>query len=101
MSAQPLHEPDPDDPVEILRVLPAEYHELFQAEYYVAADRAARKIDGYRRLHDLLRLWRLRAVAYSDPGYAERRAAARDGRAEDFIAADQIVSDWPGHRSNR
>jgi hypothetical protein len=37
MSAQPVHEPDPDDPVEILRVLPGRFHDQFLAEYYEAA----------------------------------------------------------------
>jgi Family of unknown function (DUF6247) len=101
MSAQPIHESDPDDPVEILGVLPAEFHEQFQAEYYVAAGEAARRIDGYRRLHELLRLWRLRAVAYSDPGYADRSTAAAEGRSENFAAADQVIPGWPGRRRGR
>jgi hypothetical protein len=33
MSAQPVHEPDSGDPVEILRVLPTRFHEQFLAEY--------------------------------------------------------------------
>jgi hypothetical protein len=44
MSAQPVHEPDPDDPVEILRVLPARFHDQFLAEYYEAASEAARQV---------------------------------------------------------
>src|ERR1022692_2391881 len=40
MSAQPVHEPDPDDPVEILRVLPERFHDQFLAEYYEAAGRS-------------------------------------------------------------
>ena len=32
-------------------------------------------------LQELLRLWRLRAVAYSGPGYEERLAAASHGGA--------------------
>jgi hypothetical protein len=72
MSARPVHEPDPDDPVEILRVLPAQFRDQFLAEYYEAASEAARQVGGYRQLHDLLRLWRLSAAAYSDPGSEER-----------------------------
>jgi len=34
MSAEPVHEFDPDDPVEILRVLPARFHDQFLREYY-------------------------------------------------------------------
>jgi hypothetical protein len=37
MTAQPVHEPDPDDPVEILRVLPVRLHDQFLREYYGAA----------------------------------------------------------------
>jgi hypothetical protein len=68
MSAQPVHEPDPDDPIEILHVLPERFHDQFLAEYYEAASEAARQVDGYRQLHDLLRRWRLSAAACSAPG---------------------------------
>ena len=33
MTAQPSHDYGPDDPVEILHVLPARFHEQFLAEY--------------------------------------------------------------------
>jgi hypothetical protein len=46
MSAQPVHEPDPDDPVEILRVLPERFHDQFLAEYYEAAGEAAHQVGG-------------------------------------------------------
>ena len=78
MSAQPVHETDPDDPVEILRVLPARFHDQFLREYYAAAALAARQVGGYRQLHDILRLWRLTAAAQSDPGFADRLAAVRE-----------------------
>lgn len=78
MSAQPVHEDDPDDPVEILRILPARLHEQFLREYYAAAALAARQVGGYRQLHDVLRLWHLTAVAQSDPGFADRLAAMRE-----------------------
>jgi hypothetical protein len=81
MSAQTLSEPDPDDPVEILSVLPARYHEQFLAEYYQAAAGAARKVGGYRDLHDLLRLWRLTAAAASHPEFDGRLAAVREAIA--------------------
>jgi Family of unknown function (DUF6247) len=68
MGAQPVHGSDPDDPVEILRVLPERFHDQFLAEYYQAASEAARQVDGYRQLHDLLRRWRLIAAALSAPG---------------------------------
>jgi hypothetical protein len=51
--------------VEIMRVPPARYHGQFLADYDEAA--SARRPEHYRQLHDLLRLWWRRAVAYSDP----------------------------------
>jgi uncharacterized protein DUF6247 len=98
MSAQPV-EPDPDDPVEILRVLPEEYHAQFRAEYASAAMQAARSVEGYRALHDVLRLWRLRSIAYTAPGAAEALAevqeAARTGNWEGSVAIEEFVPDWP------
>lgn len=94
MSAAPIHEPDPDDPVEILRVLPKQYHDQFLAEYTVAVDNARHPMH-YRALHELLRLWRLRAVAYADPGYEDRLATVRDGRTQEFLPAEEVVPDWP------
>jgi hypothetical protein len=99
MSAQPVHEPDPDDPVEILRVLPERFHEQFLAEYYQAASEAARQVDGYRQLHDLLRLWRLSAAAYSAAGFEERlqavQEAVRTGSLEGSVPIEEIVPGWP------
>jgi hypothetical protein len=95
MTAQAAHEYDPDDPVEILRVLPSQYHEQFLAEYDALVT-AARRPERYHELHHLLRLWRLRAVMYSDPGYeASLRAmedAIRTGRRGTPI--EEIVPDW-------
>lgn len=96
MTAQPAHDYDPDDPVEILQVLPARFHEQFLAEYD-AAVAGARRPEQYRELHRLLRLWRLRAVAYSDPGYEGRLQALEDavraGRREG-TPIEEIVPDW-------
>lgn len=94
MSAEPIHEPDPDDPIEILRVLPEQFHERFLAEYGAAVERA-RHPEQFRELHDLLRLWRLRALAYSDPGYEDRLATARDGGIHDYAPAGQVIPGWP------
>ena len=96
MTAQPVDDYDPDDPVEILRVLPGGYHGQFLAEYD-AAVAGARRPEQYRELHHLLRLWRLRAVAYSDPGYAARLAAmqesVRSGR-RDGTPIEDVVPNW-------
>jgi Family of unknown function (DUF6247) len=94
MTAQPIHDSDPDDPVQILRVLPEAFHRQFLAEYRAAVE-AARDVAAYRQLHDLLRMWRLRAVAYADPGYDARLQAARDGRPVDFVPAEQVIPGWP------
>jgi hypothetical protein len=92
VTAHPVDDADPDDPVEILRVLPDGYHSQFLAEYEAAVD-GARRPQEFRRLHDLLRLWRLRALAYSDPGYEQRLDSARHGVG--FAPADRVIPDWP------
>ena len=77
MTAQSADEYDPDDPVEIMSILPSQFHEQFLAEYDAAVT-GARRPEHYRELHHLLRLWRLRAAAYSDPGYEARLQAMQD-----------------------
>jgi len=95
VTAQPLlSEPGPDDPDEILGVLPTEYHASFLAEYTAAVE-SARRPEQYRALTALLRLWRLRAVAYADPGYADRLAAARAGDTAGDVPLEQLVPGWP------
>jgi hypothetical protein len=102
MSALPVPELDPDDPLEILRALPSRFHEQFLAEYYQAAQEAAQQVSGYRQLHDMLRLWRLHAVARSDPGFEGRLHAAREAAAGGWSAgsmrAEDIVPGWPSGR---
>lgn len=95
VTAHPVDDHDPDDPVGILSVLPAEYHAQFLIEYAAAVE-GARRPEQFRQLQELLRLWRLRAVAYSSPGYDERLAAVRRGRAADFAPAEYVVPDWSG-----
>jgi hypothetical protein len=103
MSAQPVQENDPDDPVEILRVLPRRFHEQFLGEYADTAE-AARRVEGYRALHDLLRRWRLTAAAYSAPGFEARlrsvREAVHTGSLEGSAPIEEIDPDWPA-RLNR
>ena len=98
MSAQPVDDYDPDDPMEILRALPAQYHEKFLAEYDAAAA-GARRPEQYRQLHHLLRLWRLRAATYSDPEFEARRELARYG-SEDLTPIEQLVPDWPQRQAD-
>lgn len=92
VTAQPADDYDPDDPVEILRVLPARFHQQFLAEYE-AAVAGARRPEQYRQLHHVLRLWRLRAVAYADPGYEARLESARAG-SDDWTPVEEVVPDW-------
>jgi hypothetical protein len=95
MTAEPIeaYEPDPDDPVEILRILPQEYHEYFWAEYR-AASAATVNPERYRDLRSLLLWWRLRAEAYSAPGYEERLAAAFDDSVDASIPAEDVIPGW-------
>ena len=95
MTAHLVDDHDPDDPVEILGVLPEGYHTQFLAEYAVAVEGALRP-EQFRQLQELLRMWRLRAVAYSGAGYEERLAAARQGGAAGAVPAEQVVPGWPG-----
>lgn len=103
MSAQPVHEADPDDPVEILRMLPGRLHDQFLREYYAAAALAARQVGGYRQLHDVLRLWRLTAAAQSEPGFADRLAAVseavRAGSIADSVPIEDVVPGWRHRRT--
>lgn len=92
VSAQPVQDYDPDDPVEIMRVLPGRYHEQFLADYDAAAS-SARRPEQYHQLHQTLRLWRLRAVAYSDPDFESRLEEARSV-AGDGTPIQDVVSDW-------
>lgn len=96
MTAQPVSgdEPGIDDPTEILHVLPGRFHEQFRSEY-VSAVEQARDPKGFRGLADVLRLWRLRAAAYSEPGYVERLAQAEAGDTSDDVLAAQVLPGWP------
>ena len=90
MTAHAVYDSDPDDPVEILHALPEEHHGQFLAEYAAAVD-DARRPEQYRQLQQLLRLWRLRAAAYSSPGYTGRLDDARAGHAADFAPAGRVI----------
>lgn len=100
MTANPAYDSDPDDPIEILAALPEEHHAQFRADY-AAALVGARRPEQFRQLQQMLRLWRLRAAAYSSPGYEGRSAAARDKDRGDVVPAEQLVPDWPGDRRRK
>jgi hypothetical protein len=95
MTAQPVYDSDPHDPVMILTALPEELRAQFRAEYAAAVD-SARRPEEYSQLQDLLRLWRLRATAYASPGYDQRLESSRRGDAAEFIPAGQLIPGWPG-----
>jgi hypothetical protein len=62
-----------------------------------AAVANARRPEHYRELHHLLRLWRLRAAAYADPGYEGRLQAMQDavrGGRRDGTPIEDAVPDW-------
>lgn len=86
---------DPDDPAEILRMLPHQHHEEFLGDYR-AALAVARDVDHYRELHSLLRRWRLLAVAMSRPGFTQAVENVRDssqtGSLEGTLTLDEVVS---------
>ena len=100
MSAQPVQEHDPDDPLEILRML----SEQFLSEYAAAAE-AARRPEGDQALHAMLRLWRLTAVGYSGSGFegwlGSLREAVRVGRPEGSVPIEELVPDWSGRLNQR
>src|SRR5215469_10553073 len=90
MAALPL-EPDNDplDPQRILSELPAREHGIFLAAYRRAVD-GARDPAGWKDLRRLLRLWSLRAVAVSQPGFYEGRDAARAGARSGMHLDDAV-----------
>ena len=81
-------------------MLPEDYHAQFLVEYGAAVE-GARRPEQFRQLQQLLRMWRLRAVAYSGPGYEERLVAASRGGAAGAVGAEQVIPDWPGRGSAR
>ncbi|MFH5230310.1 DUF6247 family protein [Antrihabitans spumae] len=85
MTAEPLPlQPDPDDPAQILAVLPNRWHSQFLAEYRSGLD-AAREVGRWPQLRALLHRWRLRATAYADPGFDAAAEAARNPHPEDLV----------------
>lgn len=91
MSAETHGElPGPDDPAQILRVLPEHLRGQFLAEYGEAVA-GARDPQRFAALYDLLRLWRLHAQALSEPGYADRQASAVTAGDGDVLLEEIIA----------
>lgn len=70
-------------------MLPEQWHQQFLSDYHGALD-AAHEVWRYQQLKDVLHLWSLRAVAFSNPGFEDAAQAARENRADEFIPADQV-----------
>lgn len=96
MTAEPLRDTW-YDPEEILRTLPERWHEQFLADYRNALD-AAHDVWRFRQLRDVLHLWRLRALAFADPDFESAARAAREGRSEEFVPAEQVIPGWADRR---
>lgn len=95
VTAQPISDArGPDDPAQILRVMPVEYHAAFLADYAQALEKV-RRLEQYRELPAVLRLWRLRAVTYSHPTDADRLAAAKSGDTAGDVPVADLVPGWP------
>jgi hypothetical protein len=90
VTGQAIHEALPDDPAEILRVLPARWRAQFLEEYRAALD-AAREVQRWPHLPVLLHRWSLRAAAYADPQFDVAIQEACDARPENLIP----VPGWP------
>ena len=87
----------PDGPSEILSLLPAKWHEQFLSEYHGALD-AAHEVWRFQQLRDVLHLWHLRAVAYSDPSFDQALQATREDQTDEFVPAEQAIPGWSDRR---
>ncbi|WP_283138520.1 DUF6247 family protein [Rhizohabitans arisaemae] len=96
MSAEPLHETG-YDPAEILRILPERWHEQFLGEYHSALD-AAHEVWRFKQLRELLHVWRLHAIAVSNPDFDRAERAVREGRTEEFVSMDEAFPGWARRR---
>jgi hypothetical protein len=91
---EPVRSRDPgDDPAAIFELLPESHRSQFRAEYDQALE-AAHDLARFKQVRTLLRQWRLRAMAYSRPGYEEAVQDALDGRVDAFVR--YTPPDWEG-----
>jgi len=82
-----------DDPAAIFELLPPSHRGQFRAEYDQALD-AAHDLDRFKQMRNLLRRWRLRAMAYARPGYEEAVQDALQERSDAFVRYSP--PDWQG-----
>lgn len=93
MSAQPVETHSAGyDPDEILARLPERYHGHFLADYRAAMEAAMHHTWQWKQLSETLRLWHLRSVAYSTPGYEQARAKAAAGVPG--VPAEDVIPGW-------
>lgn len=91
---EPVGSRDPgDDPAAIFELLPESHRSQFRAEYEQALE-AAHDLARFKQVRTLLRQWRLRAMAYSRPGYEEAVQDALQGREDAFVRYSP--PDWEG-----
>jgi hypothetical protein len=91
---EPVGSRDPgDDPAAIFKLLPESHRSLFRTEYDQALE-AAHDLVRFKQVRTLLRQWRLRAMAYNRPGYADAVQDALDGRADALVR--YTPPDWEG-----
>jgi hypothetical protein len=97
MTAQPVHQEDPQDPEVILRDLPQREREHFLSEYHAAVDKA-HELAGYRALRQLLRRWSLTVVATNQPGYYEAIEDAKNGVGRYVPLEDALEAEFARRR---
>ncbi|WP_067143985.1 DUF6247 family protein (plasmid) [Microtetraspora malaysiensis] len=95
MSAQPI-EPHGagagHDPDEILSRLPERYRARFLADYREAMIAAAHETWRWKHLAEVLNLWHLRSLTYSQPGYDQARADVAAGLPG--TPAEDVIPGW-------
>ncbi len=80
MSAQPIHHEAPPTRRTSSPGSRSRVHPTFLQQHEDAVQRAHAPV-GYRGLVELLHVWSLRADAYAEPGYRDRRQEAMDAAA--------------------
>lgn len=95
MSAQPVHEQDPFDPVLIHDLLPADEQAAFLRDYRAALTDARDDVAKYQRVRRVLAGWRMTADAHHDPAYhaalVEARAAEAPGMTPGEVEALRLA----------
>jgi hypothetical protein len=91
MSAQPVHEDDPQDPRVILRDLPPVERPEFLRQYRAAVEAARDDVSQYRALQLLLRRWSLVVTSTRQPGYHGAVSDAKAGVGR-YVPLDEALA---------